>query len=168
TAFDDKIHGRSRPRRDDEKCGLGLTEIAVAPSGNLYPCERFVREDDDPTLRIGTIAAGIDDARVRALHARMPARHATNDACGECEERARCSAFCACANFAETGRVEIAGGVQCWYDRAVMRIADGLANALAGDPSFVERFGTVDLTPRVVHTVARAEAGKRGLPVIRA
>jgi uncharacterized protein len=168
SAFDDKIRGRGRARTDAEKCGLGLRAIAVAPSGNVYPCERFVGEDEDHALVIGHVERGIDAARVRELHARMPGRHARNDDCASCEERGRCGAFCACANYAETGRIEIAGGVQCWYERTAMRIGDALADALAGTNAFVEHFGPLPAPPsarRVAHAIPRADV--RRLPVVR-
>jgi hypothetical protein len=53
-----------------------------------------------------------------------------NPECEPCGERWRCSSHCACANRAETGRTDVAGGTQCWHERTTARIADRLAETL--------------------------------------
>jgi uncharacterized protein len=109
-------------------CGAAMREIAVAPSGNLYPCARLVGEDRDTTLVIGHVGTGVDRARVRAL------RKSHNDpACEECAERWRCMAACMCANVAETGRPDTPGGTQCWYEQATARVADALGAELLAE-----------------------------------
>jgi uncharacterized protein len=129
--FDGKIIARlKRGLGAEDACSLGERFAAIAPSGNLYPCERLVVEDEDPKFVIGHVDTGIDPARVRGIRGEMPEYHATNDECGSCEEKHRCSAFCACANLAETGTVGVAGGVQCWYERTSMVLADQLADAM--------------------------------------
>ncbi len=112
-----------------DTCSLGDTSIAVAPSGNLYACERLVGEDEIPEHVIGHVSRGRD----RTMRSAMPEHHAQNDECGSCAERGRCSAYCACANLAETGDASIAGGVQCWYERTTMRLADMLAERLLAE-----------------------------------
>ena len=37
------------------RCGFGRREIAVAPSGRIYPCERLIGEDHDGRWSIGTL-----------------------------------------------------------------------------------------------------------------
>ena len=57
SVFDDKLacalNGPDDPRRT---CSVGRHDLAVAPSGNLYPCERLVAADDDPRFVLGTPA----------------------------------------------------------------------------------------------------------------
>ncbi|MSP59868.1 MAG: radical SAM protein [Myxococcales bacterium] len=111
----------------DDKCSMGHGAVAVAPSGNLYPCERMVEEDRDPSLRIGDVFRGIDRGRMMCLDAQSGP---VNDECGGCAVKGRCMSFCACANRAETGSIGIAGGVQCWHEQMLIRIADVAGNTL--------------------------------------
>lgn len=104
-----------------DTCGSGTTEVAVAPSGNLYGCARQVGEDRDPKLVIGHLDRGID-TRLTGNMLRGPA----DPACETCEEKWRCGASCACANLAETGTTHLPGGTQCWYEQATARVADAI------------------------------------------
>src|SRR5205085_2668523 len=104
-----------------DTCRVGHGAVAVAPSGNLYPCERMVGEDRDLALCIGHVSAGIDPSKLRALDSSRADR---NTECGGCAVESRCASFCACANLAETGRVGEAGGVQCWHEQMTMAVAD--------------------------------------------
>ncbi len=105
----------------EDRCSMGRTSVAVAPSGNLYPCERMVEEDRDPALRIGSVFGGLDEERRGCLAAQAGP---VNEECGGCAVRPRCMSFCACANRAETGSIAVAGGAQCWHERMVLRVAD--------------------------------------------
>ena len=178
----------------EDKCKLGDGFAAVSPDGHLYPCERLVAEDDQPALRVGHVDTGIDMALVRATRPKVGEdKHAINEECTTCTERSRCSASCACANRAETGDMQVAGGVQCWHEKTSAKIADDMAEALFAelDPIFLRwfygRMGidpellaakvrsgelTVPRSPRdtaALGTITRARrtpAGKRGLPVV--
>src|SRR5207237_10096193 len=112
--------------------------VAGAPSGNLYPCERLVGDDADPSLRIGDVFAGIDAGRQLCIDAQ---RGPVNDECGSCGVRESCSSSCACANRAETGELGVAGGVQCWHEKTAIELADAAAEALlrAQRPGFLAR-----------------------------
>ncbi len=112
-----------------DSCSAGEREVAVAPSGNLYPCARMVAEDRDHSLVIGRLDnGGIDPRAVRAL-LRGPA----DPACDECAEKWRCGAGCACANLAETGTTHLPGGTQCWYEQASARVADAIGHRLLAE-----------------------------------
>lgn len=108
-----------------DMCSAGERELAVAPSGNLYPCARMVGEDRDHALVIGHLDTGVDYARVLGIP-RGPA----DPACEPCAERWRCGATCACANLAETGTTHLPGGTQCWYEQASARVADAIGLTL--------------------------------------
>lgn len=178
----------------EDKCKLGDGFVAVSPEGHLYPCERLVAEDDKPELRVGHVDTGLSWERICGLRPKVAEKnedkHATNEECDTCAERYRCAASCACANLAETGSLEVAGGVQCWHERTVARIADEMAESLFAElnPVFLRwyygrmgidperlaegiRSGAIDLPklgvdPGQVKRVARTPAGKRGLPVV--
>jgi uncharacterized protein len=110
----------------EDRCRMGHGSAAVAPSGNLYPCERMVAEDEDASLRIGDVFRGVD-ARRWILDAQCGP---VNEECGNCAVKSRCASFCACANRAETGEVAVAGGVQCWHEQMALRVADAAGAAL--------------------------------------
>ena len=107
-------------------CGLGRWNAAVAPSGRVYPCDRLVGDD-----RPGRFVAGHLDHGLAPLSP-LPLGPA-DAACAECPERARCGASCACANVAETGEPDRPGGVQCWYEQTVARLADEAGWALVAE-----------------------------------
>ena len=137
-----------------DTCGSGTTEVAVAPSGNLYGCARQVGEDRDPKLVIGHLDRGIDTSRTGNM-LRGPA----DPACETCEEKWRCGASCACANLAETGTTHLPGGTQCWYEQASARIADSVGLKLLDerDATFIAwTYGRVQAAADAVK--ARMEA----------
>jgi uncharacterized protein len=125
TTFDNKILAAVKGGLSaGDRCSLGTRSVAVAPSGNLYACERLVGEDDDASLVLGHVDAWAGPAGEAC------ARGPVNPECAPCGERWRCSSHCACANRAETGRTDVAGGTQCWHERTTARIADQLAETL--------------------------------------
>ena len=70
--FDGKIRVRLKEGYAAcDKCGFGENEIAVAPGGNLYPCERIVGDDDNAKLCIGNVFDGFDkEKRARIVACR--------------------------------------------------------------------------------------------------
>ena len=50
-----------------DRCSFGEREIAVAPSGNIYPCERLVAEDRNMEVCIGSVFDGFDEGKYFAL-----------------------------------------------------------------------------------------------------
>jgi uncharacterized protein len=171
--FDAKIIARIKGGLEEgDKCDLGGGFIAVAPSGNLYPCERLVGEDTDVAARIGHVSTGVERGRVAGFRAEnLPDWHAQNEECGGCAEQVRCSNHCACANRAETGNYGIAGGVQCWHEQTTARIADELADTLfaEGNVAFSQWFFPHGQVPvPVVNAVnSRVPRDKRALRVLR-
>lgn len=128
TVFDNKILASLKGGlAEGDKCSLGKTSVAVAPSGNLYPCERNVAEDEDLTFVMGHVDTG------PSVSGEACARGPVNPECVDCGESWRCTAFCACSNYAETGRTDVAGGTQCWHERETARLADHIAGALWGE-----------------------------------
>lgn len=107
------------------KCGFGNGEIAVAPSGNLYPCERLIGEDrpDQPLRLPGHVLDGdADFARVVSPFARCPD-------CTGCELMGACETFCRCSNFIRTGDVNRPDGLLCLLNRATARAVVGVLDS---------------------------------------
>lgn len=130
--FEGKLAAAARGARGAE-CSVGRWSVAVAPSGRLYPCDRLVADDRDARWVVGHLDEGF------AARRRIPRGHA-DPGCEPCAERYRCNASCACANIAETGQSDHAGGVQCWYEQAVIELADAAGWRLlgAGHEGFAE------------------------------
>ena len=122
-----------------DRCDFGCEELAVSPSGALYPCDRLVGEDDRADVVIGTVWDDVDVVRRDALV------HRKNEVlaeCGECELLPRCMHWCGCVNYAMTGDVGEVSGLLCWFERAIVAAADRAAETLYAEanPAFVKRF----------------------------
>lgn len=126
------ISGRQAPRR----CGFGEEELAVSPQGRIYPCDRMVRQDDDPTYVLGDVTTGLDEARAHTLQER---RRATDPECATCELGQRCATWCGCAQFETTGGLGRVSPLFCWLERLFITEADRLASALFAErnPTFL-------------------------------
>jgi uncharacterized protein len=122
-----------------DRCGFGEREAAVAPSGNLYPCERVVGDDSHEELRIGNVFEGFDPVRRLRILAR---RGNTVAECQACGLRARCMNWCCCINHATTGAIDQVAGIVCFHERLAIAVADRVAAALfrESNPAFLSNF----------------------------
>lgn len=124
--FDEKA-GRvmGTPADATARCGFGDGEIAVAPSGRLYPCERLIGEDqeDHPMRLPGNALDGSDFCRDPA-----PARSAP--ACSVCAIAEHCSTTCRCNNYVRTGDVQRPDALLCLLDRICLRETAGALGKL--------------------------------------
>jgi uncharacterized protein len=122
-----------------DRCNFGEREIAVAPSGRLYPCERLIGDDRDPRMSIGDVEHGFDEAKRQHVLAR---RGNVNGECVTCSYRRRCMNWCCCINYALTGAIDRTDGIVCFHERAAIAVADRVAAALfaEGNPAFLQRF----------------------------
>lgn len=149
-----------------DRCAFGCGEVAVAPSGNLYPCDRLVGDDGprQADVRIGSVANGIDWERVGALRA---AKDQPRPDCEGCAIVDRCAWWCGCANRAATGSVDRVSGLQCATERAAVRVADALAAQLYAEsnPLFLARYYTA--AARATDGPARAEPSTAPAPGLR-
>ncbi|MBN2578911.1 MAG: radical SAM protein [Pirellulales bacterium] len=98
------------------RCGFGDGEVAVAPSGNLYPCERLIGEDlpDNPMRLPGS---ALEDTAFPP----QPAPGRNNEACTACGIQSQCNTTCRCANYVRTGDVRRPDGLLCLLDRVLYR-----------------------------------------------
>lgn len=122
-----------------DRCGFGEGEIAVAASGNIYPCERVVGDDDNEALRIGDVRSGFDEKRRQAI---LRKRGNVNPECADCAIRHRCMNWCCCINYALTGEIDRTDGVVCFHEQLSVAVADRVASALYAEdnPLFLARF----------------------------
>jgi uncharacterized protein len=96
------------------RCGFGTGEIAVAPSGRLYPCERVIGEDQPGHLLClpghatdsGDFLGFTTDAFARC------------SPCSQCALAPACDTACRCSNFIRTGDVNRPDGLLCVLNKA--------------------------------------------------
>lgn len=92
--FDTRIAAMARlpAAGPDTRCGFGEGEVAVAPSGRLYPCERLVGDDRSghPLQLAGLVGEDVDFLGIKAPCA---------GGSGGCAS----GAGCRCSNYIRTG-----------------------------------------------------------------
>jgi uncharacterized protein len=105
------------PVDETPRCGFGDGEMAVAPSGRLYPCERLIGEDDEanPMRLAGHVLDG-EDFLGRAS---PPGRCA--EGCRQCLIQAMCNTTCRCCNYVRTGQCGQPDRLLCALNRACAR-----------------------------------------------
>jgi uncharacterized protein len=122
-----------------DRCDFGCDELAVSPSGKLYPCDRLIGEDDRDEVVIGDVWKGVD---IFSRDKLVSDKNQVLDECRECDVQARCMHWCGCVNYAMTGSVGGVSGLLCWFEQAVIEAADRAAETLYGEqnPTFIKRF----------------------------
>jgi uncharacterized protein len=104
----------------DDICGMGSTEWGFAPSGNVYPCERFIGEDTDTSLCMGNVHHGINPVkRCQILNQR--GNH--NPECQVCDLKKFCMNWCGCSNYFQTGHADMAGAMMCMIEQSAIEAA---------------------------------------------
>ncbi len=121
-----------------DRCSFGEGEIAVAPSGRIYPCERLVG-DDSGELAIGQAETGFDElARLAVI-----ARRGNHDGdCDECALKERFMNWCGCINHATTGAIDKVSALVCFHEQLCIREADRAAEILWAEqnPLFLRKY----------------------------
>jgi uncharacterized protein len=116
--FDDKAARLTGiPTNHTARCGFGHSEFAVAPSGNLYPCERLIGADEasNPMRLAGNAIDGDDFLG----YTQAPGKSA--EQCQQCVLNSICSTTCRCSNFVRTGNVGRPDGLLCMWDQACVQ-----------------------------------------------
>lgn len=103
-----------------DMCGMGETEWGFAPSGNIYPCERLVGEDDGSSLCLGNIHTGLDVGRRCSL---LKQRGNHDEGCRDCDYRKYCMNWCGCTNYHMTGHTDSVGPMMCASEKAAIHAA---------------------------------------------
>jgi uncharacterized protein len=121
------------------RCQLGASELAVAPSGRIYPCAQMIGEDADHALVIGHVDVGVDMEAARSL---QRAKDAVETTCAPCALRDRCQSHCGCRHVALTGRLGEITAALCETERAFIDEADRVAEALFEErcPTFMAQY----------------------------
>lgn len=122
---------------DRDKCGMGETEWGFAPSGDIYPCERFVTADANPPLHLGNIRTGLDQTRLSSL---LKHRGNRNEECRACEFQGYCMNWCGCTNYYMTGYTDLVSQMMCESEKAAIRAAKEVLISLRSNSLFLDHF----------------------------
>jgi uncharacterized protein len=122
-----------------DKCGMGERELAFAPSGNMYPCERFIGDDNNGFFCLGNIHTGVDPARRCSV---LKGGWNINVECKTCGLKDYCMNWCGCTNYYLTGSTNLVGPVLCASERAAIRAAEYVATTMSdvGNELFMNHF----------------------------
>lgn len=124
-------------------CDFGRKEIAVAPSGNIYPCQRMVGEDTEALGLLGNVFDGINPGVAKEI---IECGTVRSPECEACDLRRRCRNWCSCVNHALTGRFDRVGALVCFHERMAISIADRVASRLfkKNNEAFLKTFYSAD------------------------
>ena len=121
-----------------DMCGMGEREWGFAPSGNIYPCERFIGEDDNNSpFCLGNIHTALDHGRLSSL---LKQRGNCNKECESCVLRKYCMNWCGCTNYYMTGHTNLAGPGLCESEKAVIEAARYVFITLKDNELFLDHF----------------------------
>lgn len=110
------LRGGYRPL---ERCRMGTGELAFAPSGNVYRCERFIGNDDGGRHCLGNIHNGF------TAHKKCdaPLNTAVNQECQTCTLNNYCMNWCGCTNYFGTGSYHSVSPFICASEKAAIEVA---------------------------------------------
>ncbi len=112
-----------------EICDLANSQIAIAPSGRIYPCVQFIGTDDGGYVEnaIGDVTTGFD---LRQRQYFVAQNCAERQSCVGCALYGRCATYCGCVNWRATGDLRTIPPIICEHERMLMPIVDAMANKL--------------------------------------
>lgn len=117
-----------------ERCSMGRGEIAFSPSGNVYPCERFIGSDDSLTHYIGNINEGI----ISTNQCPSISTAALNQECQTCGLKDYCMNWCGCTNYFGTSRYDMVSPFICASEKEAIKVAFGIIQR--GDEKWLSLF----------------------------
>jgi uncharacterized protein len=122
----------NRGYNPDERCHMGSKEFAIAPDGNIFPCERLVGDGTRNEHCIGNIYTGVDYSNFcNSKHFGIPAP----SSCFVCSLKKYCMNWCGCSNYFSTGNYNVPGPFICASEKAAINAAFGAFEQLE------DRFG---------------------------
>jgi len=128
--FDERIKTwAQKPYGKGDLCDLANSQIAIAASGQIYPCVQFVGNDDEKQRDngIGDVFTGFDKTR-RAYY--IEQNYMEKETCRECALNGRCATYCGCVNWRATGQLNQIPPIICEHERMLMPIVDRTASRL--------------------------------------
>ncbi|MFW9896557.1 MAG: radical SAM protein [Candidatus Thorarchaeota archaeon] len=105
---------------EKDRCCLGEEEWAFAPSGNIYPCERFIGEDDNEKFCLGNIHSGFNQKCICKV---LKNRGNHDKKCMNCNLQRYCMNWCGCTNYYTTGKSDLVSTFICENEKAIIDAA---------------------------------------------
>ncbi len=118
--FDDKVTMlMDHTHISTRLCGFGKGDIAVSPSGNLYPCDRLITADGqrNPMRLPGKVMQGRDFLFGPAKDIRI------DFACHQCSFHSVCNTTCGALNYARTRHAGKPDYLLCMWNQWCLREA---------------------------------------------
>ncbi len=127
--FDDKwINHTKGAEAISIRCDVGTSQISISPSGNIFPCVRWVKEDEGTVPNLGNVFAGFNAEALSKIRAES---QAPKQPCGDCSYNdGRCANECACEHYSATGRIDTPAPALCEHEQVMVPIADRVGNTL--------------------------------------
>lgn len=123
-----------RGYEEADKCSMGEGEWAFAPSGNIYPCERFIGEDNKDKFCLGNIHTGLNQKCICSL---MKHRGNHDEKCKTCNLQKYCMNWCGCTNYYSTGKSDLVSTFICENEKAIIEAAKYVLVALKDNDLFL-------------------------------
>lgn len=142
----------------EDQCGMGESEMAVAPSGNIYPCERFVGDDSQTDFVIGHVSLGFTHSKRCQVREN---RGNCNTACLQCDISKYCMKWCGCTNYNMTGYTNRTGPMLCVSERAAVRAALRVFTTLARENNDTFFKHLMQYATKECHTQSAPGAGEQ-------
>jgi uncharacterized protein len=116
--FDDKAAMLTRDVQVSTcRCGFGKGDIAVTPSGRLYPCERLIGDDKESnSTRLDGNVFGSEDFLFG-----LAGDVRTAQSCLSCGIKDACNTSCGCCNYARTSHVGEPDNLLCMFNQWCLR-----------------------------------------------
>lgn len=120
-----------------DMCAMGDGEWGFAPSGNIYPCERFIGDDTDLSFCLGNIHSGLNPERRCSLRHK---RGNQNEDCMACSLLKYCMNWCGCTNYFMSGCTDMHAPTLCAMEKASINAAKMTFDSLveAGNELFID------------------------------
>jgi uncharacterized protein len=120
-----------------DQCGMGEREWGIAASGNIYPCERFVGEDNGNGFCMGNVSTGLNSkSRCEIVNQRGN----RNKECARCSVQKYCMNWCGCTNYSMTGKTNLASSFLCASEKASMGAAQLVLSSLKDNTLFTNHY----------------------------
>ena len=127
--FDDKwINHTKGAEAISIRCDVGSSQISISPSGNIFPCVRWVKEDEGTVPNLGDVFNGFKAEALAKIRAESAA---PKTPCTDCSySDGRCANECACEHYSATGRIDTPAPALCEHEQVMVPIADRVGNTL--------------------------------------
>ena len=121
----------------EDRCGMAKTEWAFAPSGNIYPCERLIGDDNNKSLCLGNVITGLNYTSQNSIIKNCGNKEVK---CLTCNIRSFCMNWCGCTNYFSTGLLDSTGDFQCKSEQSLVKIAKFVLVKLKDNDLFLDHF----------------------------